>query len=202
MKYYYDNKQLSIIDIEGVKRPSEDPVWLVNYFKENINIHKNDIILDMGCGMGVISLMLAHRFSTAHIHGMDIQKNLIQSAKKNASNNSLHNCTFEHIDILNSNMIEKYGHVISNPPYHRLENGFDAKSPTKKIAHGTTLNEMNIWINKGLSLITTGGTFTFIQHMHNLKDIEVTLKNYNYKIQDIQTSPTKSPKKFIAHIQK
>jgi tRNA1(Val) A37 N6-methylase TrmN6 len=200
--YQYDSKKLNLLDIEGVSRPSEDPIWLVKNFVNQTHIKQNDTILDMGCGIGVISLMLTHRFPQSHIHGMDIQKKLIQASKLNAQQNNLKNCTFEYVDILKSDFMETYNHVISNPPYHRTEKGFIAQKSTKNIAHGSTLEDMLLWIEKGLTLTADSGTFTFIQHVSNLDNIKPLLKPYTHTIEEILTSTTKPPKKLIVHIQK
>lgn len=191
-----------MIDIAGVSRPSEDPKWLVEYFQKHIQTTQGDILLDLGCGTGVISLLLAQAFPKCHVHGMDINKELILMSKQNAKLNNLTNCTFECIDILNSEISEKYNHIITNPPYHRTERGFNTISQHKSVAHGATITEMKKWVQKSIEFAEHKGTITILQHTQNLNELEPLYKDQKHQIHKIQTSPQKPPKRFIINIEK
>lgn len=201
MVYTY-NKSITLHEIEGFLRPSEDPKWLVEYFQSHVQPQKDSIILDIGSGSGVITLLLAQAYPECHIHGIDINTQLIHNAKKNAKINNLTNCTFECVDILKHEFIEQYDHVISNPPYHRQEKGFKSNSCHKNIAHGATLDEMIKWIQKSIEVTASNGTTTILQHTQNLQDLEPVFNKENHHLKFIETSPRKPAKRFILHINK
>lgn len=77
-------------------------------------------ILDIGVGSGLISLMLAQRYSSANIVGIDIDEDAIVQAKENAELSPWKDrielfvadvCEFSK----NENM--QFGAIVSNPPY-------------------------------------------------------------------------------------
>jgi len=199
---YTYNHTIKLKNITGVSRPSEDPKWVTDYFKQQVTLRTNDIIVDLGCGNGVITLLLAKTFPQCHIHGIDIDPSLIQMAKDNAKENNLTNCSFECINILKHLFPKKYDHVIKTPPYHRQENGFKAISSLKNIAHGATLDEMIKWIETSIQLTCKNGTTTILQHTHNIESLKHTFDEFKHKIHYIETSPNKKPKRFIVHIKK
>jgi len=86
-------------------------------------------ILDMGCGCGVISLMLAQR-TNAQILGIDIDEKSVIEAQKNAENSPWK----ERVVFIHENMqhfaqktTQKFDVIVSNPPF--FENSL--KSPKK-----------------------------------------------------------------------
>lgn len=103
---------------ENVLIPQPDTEILV---EEVINITKknqNVRILDMCTGSGAVAIALAKYIKNSKIYAIDISKNAIQIAKKNAKQNNV----YEKITFLESNMFEKipnikFDIIVSNPPY-------------------------------------------------------------------------------------
>jgi len=104
-------------------RFSVDAVLLANF----IQPRRGDKILDLGCGCGIIPLILAYRNHSVFITGLEIQPDLADLAQKNVTLNSRQ----ERISIVQGDLreIEKYAApgsfdwVISNPPYRRPGTG-------------------------------------------------------------------------------
>jgi tRNA1Val (adenine37-N6)-methyltransferase len=77
-------------------------------------------ILDVGTGCGVIALMLAQRFSQAHITGIDIDPNAIVDARQNFDDSSwkdrltAQTITFQEYSQSSS---FAFDHIVSNPPF-------------------------------------------------------------------------------------
>ena len=81
----------------------------------DISLCKN--ILDIGCGSGLISIMMAQR-SNALITGVEIDTDATQQAKENVSRTTWK----ERIDIINSDILrhsplKSYDAIVSNPPF-------------------------------------------------------------------------------------
>ena len=54
-----------------------------------VSIHSRSVNLDMGCGNGIIALVLASRYPQSRWHGLEIQEGLAALAKKNVEQNGL-----------------------------------------------------------------------------------------------------------------
>lgn len=74
-------------------------------------------ILDIGSGSGCISISLAKAFPDASVAGIDLSKQAVETAKRNAEKNSATNIEFYKYDILNSLPKKRFELVVSNPPY-------------------------------------------------------------------------------------
>lgn len=84
------------------------------YFKnENIDI------LDMGTGSGCIAISLKHNLPSSNIFALDISKEALSIAKKNALDNKT-NITFIESD-MTTYKDKLYDVIISNPPYISYE---------------------------------------------------------------------------------
>jgi release factor glutamine methyltransferase len=87
--------------------------WLEKLFQPEISI------LDIGTGSGIIAVCLAKRFKNAKLKAVDISREALVWAEKNAKNHHVsHQIQFENadgIDILKST--ENFDLIVSNPPY-------------------------------------------------------------------------------------
>lgn len=72
-------------------------------------------ILDIGCGSGVIGITLKKIFPNSNVTLLDISKEALEVARKNASNLNVE-VNFVQSDVF-SNIKDKYNVIISNPPY-------------------------------------------------------------------------------------
>lgn len=104
-------------------RFSVDAVLLGNFVKPR----PGERILDLGCGCGIISLILAYRNQAVAITGLEIQPDLAELARENVRLNNWQ----KRITIVEGDLREIEEHiapgsfdwVISNPPYRRPGSG-------------------------------------------------------------------------------
>lgn len=91
-------------------------------------------ILDIGTGSGIIPLVLKKHFPKASVSSIDISKEAIDVAKKNAKKHQLE-IQFHHADYLKHSLMENFDILISNPPYigknefDDIENGVKSFEP-------------------------------------------------------------------------
>ncbi|MGB3949122.1 MAG: peptide chain release factor N(5)-glutamine methyltransferase [Bacteroidia bacterium] len=90
--------------------------------KENTSNAENRItILDIGTGSGCIAIALKKHIPFSDIYAVDVSKEALEVAKKNAQLNSV-DITFQELNILsipekNSINSTKFDIIVSNPPY-------------------------------------------------------------------------------------
>ncbi|HPY82416.1 MAG: methyltransferase [Bacteroidales bacterium] len=103
---------------------------------------KNTTILDIGTGTGILALMLAQKYSEAHIHAVEINAQACIDAHYNFSRSAWHkNLSCIHADIATytQNCTTKYDIIISNPPF--FHNSLPSKNDALRIAkHSDSLS--------------------------------------------------------------
>lgn len=98
--------------------PRQDTEILVEYVIEFVGEKENVSILDIGTGSGCIAISFAHYIKGSRVMGVDISKEALKIARKNAQS-----CGVEdRIDFIESNLfekvpIQKFDVIVSNPPY-------------------------------------------------------------------------------------
>ena len=111
------NSRLSVYEKEGGQTFGADAFLLAAY---TTSAPGSDAV-DIGCGTGICSFLLADRKKARHIYAVDIQPELISAAKVNISENRLEEtvtavCTDVRFLTTGSFPSPVYT-VISNPPY-------------------------------------------------------------------------------------
>lgn len=104
---------------ENVLIPRPDTEILVEDVLSIIGKQENLSVLDMCTGSGAIAVSIAKNTNNCKVYAVDISKNALEVAKKNAIKNEVD----EKIEFINSNMFEnidinkKFDIIVSNPPY-------------------------------------------------------------------------------------
>ena len=114
--------------------PRPETELLVERIIEDISGKDKLRMLDVGCGSGNISLVLANKLSQAEVLGIDISEAALNNAEKNKNSFNFNgNVTFLKTDILHDNIehLGKFDLVVSNPPYVSL-NDFNELEPELK----------------------------------------------------------------------
>lgn len=110
-------KQFELKQSEQVFKIGTDAVllgaWAHTFANEN-----PQTILDVGCGTGIVSLMLAQRYPQANVCAIDIQ----QEASAICSENFQSSPFKQRLEVKNSNLESfkssiKFDLIVSNPPY-------------------------------------------------------------------------------------
>lgn len=77
-------------------------------------VNKNSNVLDIGCGTGIISIML-NKLTNCNVDSCDISSEALKIAKANSQNLNT-NIKFFKSDLF-ENVQDKYDLIVSNPPY-------------------------------------------------------------------------------------
>jgi tRNA1Val (adenine37-N6)-methyltransferase len=118
-------------------------------------------ILDIGTGTGVIALMLAQRFDSAHIDAVEID----DSAASRAAENFLHSPFASRLSVFSTDLaryepIGGYDLIVSNPPY--FVNDLKSAEVRKGIARHADEDFFRMLITKVAALLLGKGVFWVI----------------------------------------
>lgn len=151
---------------------SLDSIMLANFATIRFRDKK---IVDLGCGNGVIPLILSLR-TDKKIIGVEIQKNLAEMAKRSVEYNNL--C--EQINIYNMNMkdfaegdyFESFDLITCNPPYFKVnDKNYFNDSYEKIIArHEVEINLEDLLVT-ARKLLKNNGNFAIVHRPERLMEI-------------------------------
>lgn len=96
---------------------------------KNLKIKKLKI-LDIGTGSGIIPITLKKHFPNADVSAIDISEKALEIAKKNADFHKTE-INFIQADYLNTELLENYDIIISNPPYIGIDENIEIEDSVK-----------------------------------------------------------------------
>lgn len=120
------------------------------------NKRANPKVLDPACGTGEFLVTANKYFRNAQLYGWDIDKKLIDIAKKIVPTADL-----QVKDALKENKYEEYDFVIGNPPYYEFSPSEAVKEKFKNIISGR-INIFSLFINEGINLLRDGGYLAYV----------------------------------------
>ena len=132
-------------------------------------------LLELGCGCGVIPLIIAFRFPETHLTGVEVQPELAQIARSNVIDNGMQ----DRIRILEMDMTQldplRIGgpvqRVVSNPPYRRAASGRLNPNPQRAVArHEIRVTSAQV-IESAARMLTNGGHLHLIHTAERLPEI-------------------------------
>jgi release factor glutamine methyltransferase len=107
---------------EAVLIPRQETEELVDWIISTVNSEREDRklrILDIGTGSGCIAISLAKNIKNATVFAIDVSKDALVTARKNALTNNV-DVTFISQNILETvDLKQQFDIIVSNPPYVR-----------------------------------------------------------------------------------
>jgi release factor glutamine methyltransferase len=105
-------KNLVFETCDQVYEPSEDSFL----FAENLNVEKDDFVLDLGTGSGILAILAAQKAQC--VFSVDINPFAVRCAKGNAKTNNVQNkIVFVQTDLFSAFHDVKFDLVLFNAPY-------------------------------------------------------------------------------------
>ena len=120
LQYITNNQEFMKLNFfvdENVLIPRADTEILVEEVISLANVDKNKI-LDVCTGSGVIAVSLAKYIKNSNVMALDISKEALKIAEKNAFNNNV-NIKLIESDLFNNLEENDFDIIVSNPPYIR-----------------------------------------------------------------------------------
>ena len=122
-------------------------------------------VADLGCGNGLIGLLLAKENPACHVLGVEIQSALIGQAVRNARINGLDNIRFLQTDIRNfpwNVKVERFDLVLANPPYRQPGTGRISPDPLRASARHEIHGDVSDFARSASALLRDGGASTWV----------------------------------------
>ena len=162
---------LQIIQPRQGFRVTIDPVLLASFTR----IKRGESWIDLGCGSGVLPLLLASREAEIQITGIEIDPTSAERARRSSVINKLD----KKIDIITGDLRElRKTHVaqsldcvITNPPYRRPENGRISVGEQRAIARHELNGSLDDFLDASRYLLKNGGRIYAIYLAERLPEL-------------------------------
>lgn len=175
-------KSLKIIQNSKEYCFSEEPVLLSDFMQ----VSPTDAILDVGCGNGIIPILLCGKYETGKIYGCEIQKYLADMSKRSIEYNGLQ----DRIEILNEDfkrLPDVFGRgyfdvIVSNPPYKKAGTGRYNPDSTKTIAKQDFHFKLEDFVRISAGLLKKDGRLYVVFPQERREEFLFTLEEYGFML--------------------
>ena len=176
-----------------------DAVLLSNF----VNTHKNDRVVDLCCGNGIIPILLSAKTNAKQIYGLEIVSENVDLATRSVKMNGLSDRV--HIvegDVRKATEIfgkKSFEVVTCNPPYMNGNQGLKNKSDVKTIARHEVLLDMKQMLRQTVDLLVPKGHAFFVYRTFRLAELLAEMRAVDLEPKRMQLvhSYVESPPKLV-----
>lgn len=154
------------------------------------NVRKNEKVLDIGTGTGIIPILMEARYGGESYVGIEIQEDVADMASRSVKYNNLE----EKIIIDNADVkdaLELYGSshfdvITTNPPYMTVDKGLINPSDTKALSRHELSVKLEDIVSISSKILKNKGRFYMIHRPARLVEIMNVMRKYNLEIKRIR----------------
>ena len=173
-----------------------DAVLLANF----ADIRRNDRVLDLGTGTGIIAVLIAAKTAAASVTGLEIQPEMWEMAQRSVKLNGLEG----RLDMVCGdikNALQLFGQsqfkaIVTNPPYMNKGGGLLNTSDTMAVSRHELLCTLEDVISVSSKLLVPGGRFAMVHRPERLADIIFLMRSFGVEpkyLRFVHPSPCKKP---------
>lgn len=181
-----DNERIDDLQRDGlrlIQNPERfcfgmDAVLLSDF----VHAHKEETVLDMCTGNGIIPVLLSSKTVASRIYGIEIQPEAVDLARRSVTLNRLS----ERVQIVEGDIKSVADYfpkasmqiVTCNPPYMIEQHGIQNVADSKTIARHEILCNLEDVISAAATVLRPGCSFYMVHRPFRLAEIMVTLAKY------------------------
>jgi len=158
-------------------RYSIEPFLLADF----VVLLPDQLVLDIGTGCGIISLLMVHRQPRLKVIASEIQD--CSQAQKNIHQNGME----KQISLIQGDFLkeakilktESFDHIISNPPYRKIKTGRINPDLSKAVARHELSISMSSLLDKSARLLKKGGHINLAYPPERLSELMQELECHN-----------------------
>jgi len=164
-----------------------EPFILAEFVKLKDNMH----IVELGCGNGILSILLAIK-KKINIIGIDIQDEYLELAKENVELNKniiKGDIKISKVDIreasknLGKNFFDV---VVTNPPFYKCKQGKQSLDMSRSISRQEILCTFDEIARETSRLLKNRGAFYFLHITERIGEIFEILRRYRLEVKEMQ----------------
>ncbi len=156
------NGRIKVLQRRTGYRFSVDAVLLAHHVRPR----KTARILDLGCGSGIIGLLLSALHPDIRIYGAEIQPGLAGLAQRNAAQNGLSHRLFIRCADMRELRADEFGgpldHIVSNPPFRKVGSGRINPEDERAAARHEIRITLPELLETARRLLRVGGRFSVV----------------------------------------
>ncbi len=149
------------------------------------NVRKQEKVLDLGTGTGIIPILLAAKTNGEHFTGLEVQPDSADMAARSVQYNHLEEkisiVTGDIKDASNLFGASSFDVITTNPPYMIGEHGLKNEADAKSIARHEVLCTLDDILQQSARLLKQNGRFYMVHRPFRLA--EIFSKMVEYKIE-------------------
>jgi tRNA1Val (adenine37-N6)-methyltransferase len=178
--------KLRIVQKKKGYRFSLDAFLLAHF----IRLKKDDHIIDLGTGSGIIAIIISARKECGRAVGVDIQEELVDMAKRSVEVNALtdkvemHQGDIRHIEHLLPSL--SFDVAIFNPPYRKLKSGRINANNQKSIARHEIKGTLNDFLHASMYVLKKFGRVYLIYPATRMVELLSSMKAIGIEPKRIQ----------------
>ena len=156
-------------------------------------------IMDLGCGAGVLTVLLALSHPAASIGGIELQPDAAALCRRNLAANGLPDDGILTGDLRAHRTLKRagaYDLVVSNPPYFPSDSGYTAPDPARAAARDERCCSLDDVCAAAAYLCRWGGAFALVHRPERLADVFCTLRAHGLepkRLRLVQHSAERAP---------
>ena len=137
-------------------------------------------VLDVGCGCGIIGILLKANFTSIALSLLDILKQNCILTQKNLTQNNI-KAEVICADFADYKNDEKFDFIVSNPPFYR-QGAIESKNKAKKLAKSSKSLNLKSLLDSSNALLKPQGKLYFCYEAGALQELCAVLLEKKFKL--------------------
>lgn len=162
-------------------------------------VREGETVVDLGCGTGIIMLLISHFFHPKKIVGVEVQEELCFCAKETMAKSG-----FPDFDVIKGDLREftkdKFDVVVSNPPFYETKKGRTSPYFARKISRHREDMELKAFFNSARNYLKDDGRLSFVLPSEMKQEAYFLLKQcglFPYLSREVKHRKDQPPKRFL-----